>query len=200
MNRDQVSPAPNGGSSGSAPGGTGGRGDEHLQGLDSGSGGGGRRTGGLLGDQDPVQVAFARNGSGFDRIIAFGQQARGLKAPYTHVALARGNSLVQANSHGVNAAHLSDLNDVELVDVPSVCNGGLAWLFANAQVGDKYGWVTDISMGLNMLTPDRFSIRVPGTWQCAALVAESLRFGGWLYDWPDIYGIFPAGLYEALVT
>lgn len=106
--------------------------------------------------------------------------------------------MIQANSHGVGVASLQDFTNYELVSLPSTCSSGMAWIFANAQVGDKYGWVTDVSMGLNMLTPDRFSLRKPGTWQCAALVAEALRFGGWLHDWPDIYALFPAQVYEAL--
>lgn len=86
-----------------------------------------------------------------------------------------------------------------MVELPSVADGGMAWLFANAQLSDPYDWFSDLCLGLDALTPDAFpSVRRNGTWQCAALVAESLRFGGWLHDWPSVYTIYPAQLYEAL--
>ena len=70
--------------------------------------------------------------------------------------------------------------------------------FAKAQVSDPYGYLTILSIAVNIVAPWFLTVRKPGTWICSALVAESLRAGGWLHDWQDIYMVSPAQLYDAV--
>lgn len=147
-------------------------------------------------------AVFVHKRDYFGRAVDFGQARRGYGASshWNHVALARGSQVVQATIHGVESATLASLgDDVEVVKLPAGTSASKAWLFANAQIEDTYDWLSDICLGLDVLTPNWFpAFRRDGTWQCAALVAESLRFGGWLWDWPNIYTLYPAELYEAL--
>jgi hypothetical protein len=70
--------------------------------------------------------------------------------------------------------------------------------FAKSQVSDPYGYLTILSIAVSIVAPWFLTVRKPGTWICSALVAESLRAGGWLHDWQDIYMVSPAQLYDAV--
>lgn len=73
--------------------------------------------------------------------------------------------------------------------------------FARAQVGIEYGMWTIIAISLDILSWQWFPAfrgARKSSWICSALVAESLRFGGWLYNWIDVYTATPAQLYCAL--
>lgn len=72
--------------------------------------------------------------------------------------------------------------------------------FARAQVGHKYGFVTIASIVITLFTPGFINVMLPNVWICSALAAESIRFGNWLHDWPDIYLVTPAQLWCALET
>jgi len=74
-------------------------------------------------------------------------------------------------------------------------------MFAERQVGSPYGYVSIISIALQIILPKWFPlprIRTNSSWICSALGAESLRCGGWVHDWPDIYSVVPSELYAAL--
>lgn len=70
--------------------------------------------------------------------------------------------------------------------------------FLRAQVGAKYGFFTIASIVTTLIVPSFINVMLPGTWICSAVAAESIRAGGWLHNWPDVYQVNPAQLYEAL--
>ena len=75
--------------------------------------------------------------------------------------------------------------------------------FAKSQVGDPYGVGTDVSIAMDIVTPPWFpSFRSSSksSWECAAVANESLRFGGWYHNWPDIYHLTPQQGYDALMA
>lgn len=88
-----------------------------------------------------------------------------------------------------------------LLSLPPGVNRATTLAFARAQVGDRYGYLTDASEAIDIASPDwfHFPFRRPGTWICSALGMESVRAGGGIYDWPDIYNVTPAEGYGALI-
>lgn len=71
-------------------------------------------------------------------------------------------------------------------------------LFAFNEVGSKYGFLTIVSILFTLFTPKFVNIMLPNTWICSALAAESLRAGGWIHHWDDLYQVNPAELYEVV--
>lgn len=70
--------------------------------------------------------------------------------------------------------------------------------FAHAQVGRRYGFLTIASIVVTLLSPQFLNVMLPDTWICSAVAAESLRAGGWLRNWDDIYQVSPAQLWDTL--
>jgi hypothetical protein len=111
-------------------------------------------------------------------------------------------TVIQAEAHGVTRDkrlhHIAPGGVYEVVPSPAP-HPETSVAFAKSHVGDGYGFVTIASILATLLTPRFFNVMLPGTWICSALAAESLRAGGWLRSWPDIYTVTPAELYDALV-
>lgn len=75
--------------------------------------------------------------------------------------------------------------------------------FARAQVGLEYGLWTIVALTIDILSWQWFpALRGARkeSWICSALVMESLRYGGALFDILDIYTITPAQAYCLLNT
>jgi len=110
--------------------------------------------------------------------------------------------IIQAEPHGVtNDKTIDTVGEYTLVSPHPDQYRSEILAFAKSQVGSKYGWWSIVACIVDILTPDWFpSVRRNGTWICSALVGESLRFGGWLHNWPDIYTVTPAQLYEAYLN
>jgi cell wall-associated NlpC family hydrolase len=114
--------------------------------------------------------------------------------------------VIQAEAHGVTGKgfHRKTLDQVspggsyEIVSPPSKTSRARLLAFARAQVGTPYGFFTIVSEATNVVTPQWMTFRWTNSWICSALAAESLRFGGWLHSWPDIYQVRPDELYDAL--
>ena len=106
-------------------------------------------------------------------------------------------TLVQAEGRGVTrGAALGD--SYTHVPLPNGVDRQKVLQFARSQVGRSYGFLTIASIVLTIFTPKFVNFELPNTWICSAVAAESLRFGGWLHQWPDIYQTSPAELYQAL--
>jgi hypothetical protein len=116
--------------------------------------------------------------------------------------------VIQAEAHGVTGKgfHRRTLDQVspggtyEVVQPPSTTSRVRILAFARAQVGTPYGFFTILSEVCNTVSPQWMTFRWTNSWICSALAAESLRFGGWLHNWPDIYQVTPSELYVALTT
>ncbi len=127
---------------------------------------------------------------------------------FNHVAIADHElddgdwALIQALGSGVKVdrdsgpSRLSQLHHYSVVACPA--DRQLTLEFARAQEGRRYGFVSIISFVITMFSPSFVNVMVPHTWICSALAAESLRYGAWLHDWPDIYQVTPAQLWLAL--
>jgi hypothetical protein len=111
-------------------------------------------------------------------------------------------TLIQAEGHGVTSTARLDTvapgGHYQVVRLPPECNRIRVLDFAGAQVGSHYGFLTIASIVATLLSPRFVNVMLPGTWICSAVTAESLRFGGWLHAWPDIYQVSPAQLWCAL--
>ena len=114
--------------------------------------------------------------------------------------------VIQAEAHGVTGKgfHRRTLSEVspggsyEIVKAPSKTSRARILAFARAEVGSAYGFFSIASEVFNTVTPEWLTFRWTDSWICSALAAESLRYGGWLHKWPDIYQVTPAELYLAL--
>jgi hypothetical protein len=127
---------------------------------------------------------------------------------FNHVAIADHQlddgdwALIQALGSGVvmdretGVSRLSQYHHYSIVSCPA--DRQLTLEFARAQEGRRYGFVSIISFLITMFSPGFVNVMLPQTWICSALVAESLRYGAWLHDWPDIYQVTPAQLWLAL--
>ena len=157
----------------------------------------------------PGTLVFAHTTGIMGRIIRLGERIRWRSgAFYNHVAIVdriEGDKvfIIQAEARGVT--NTATLNEVApggkylLVNLPIGIDPSQVIEFARQQVGSQYGWWSIISVAIDIITPSWFpSVRRPGTWICSALSGESLRCGGWIHDWPDIYLVTPTQLYLAV--
>jgi hypothetical protein len=157
------------------------------------------------------QIGFAHNKGLMGRLIRLGEHLRFKRSDWNHQFAvvdvdANGNAtIIQATLKGVI---LSPLESVAtggryiLLDAPAEVDVTKMLEFFRAQVGLEYGLLTDIAMGIDIVSwqwvPALRGARKE-SWQCAALINEGMRFGGWLHNWLDIYSIFPQQSYDALM-
>lgn len=155
-------------------------------------------------------LVFAHSRSFIGWAIRLGERLRFRSGDfYNHVAvldhqLPTGDwVVVQAVARGVAKGRLSEIapgGSCAVVAVPNVARTRVVG-FARSQLGKEYGWLSVVSVALQVLLPRRFPLpafRSDRTWICSALAAEAARFGGWLHDWPTIYRVVPSELYAAL--
>ena len=155
----------------------------------------------------PGDVIFA-HGKGFiARAIQFGELLRWKRGRrWNHAAIVAEVRpgqvrVIQAEGHGVTSTWMRSVAEVgsvvELVPCPAA-DWQRVVEFAEAQIHDDYGFLSILSIAISIVAPWFLTIRQPGTWVCSALAGECLRAGGWLHDWPDVYQVSPAQLYEAV--
>ena len=157
---------------------------------------------------EPGDLVFCHSSGMIGRGIRIAQWIAGDRCVYNHVAIvdrqAPGGDwyVIQAEAAGVTDDKL--LSTItpggyhEIVPPPEHVNPDDILDFARAQVGDPYGFLTDASIALTLVTPTFFNVMRPWSWICSALAAESLRYAGWLHNWPDAAQVTPAQLYVAL--
>ena len=160
----------------------------------------------------PGYIGFTRTTGVLGRLIQTGEKLKFKDGEYNHafVVVSLGSSpddvwIVQATLKGVVLSHMSDLYPTtsEILICPPSATVSLDSVveFANAQVGDPYGLMSDICIAVDILSPEWFwSVRRNGTWICSALAAEALRYGGMLENWGDIYTVTPTQLKKRLVA
>lgn len=111
--------------------------------------------------------------------------------------------VIQARSKGVTRGdYLSKIapgGTYEIVKFPTGASLPDFMFYLRGQVGDKYGFLTDVCIGVNILTPKviKIDVRRDGTWICSGVISAGLMFAGWdpMVDASDIYQISPAELY-----
>ena len=165
----------------------------------------------LGGEVKPGYIGFSRTTGVLGRLIQLGEKIKFRDGEYNHafVVVHVGTSpddiwIVQATLKGVILSHLSDVypttSEILLVPPPKACDPSKIVEFANEQIGEPYGLLSDICIAVDILTPEWFwSVRRNGTWMCSALAGEALRYAGWLRRWGDIYTVAPTPLKQAIV-
>ena len=155
---------------------------------------------------DVGDIVFARSNGIMGRAIRLGERLRWRRgSKWNHVAIVshvhNGVAYVtQAEPSGVtNDKRLSTIGECLIVKPPVTVSSKKTLEFISLQVGHRYSFLSILSIFFDILTPNWFpAFRRDNTWICSSLVAESLRFGGYLHNWADIYTVTPAQLFEAL--
>jgi hypothetical protein len=107
-------------------------------------------------------------------------------------------TIIQAEPHGVtNDKLIESVGDYILVEPQPNHSRNDILNFAREQVGSRYGFLSIVSVALDIASPNWWpAFRRRSTWICSALVAESLRYAGFLHNWGDIYTVTPAQLFK----
>ena len=154
-------------------------------------------------------LVFCHGKNLISRGIRLAQWVRFKNSQITHVAVLSAPTLdkkdwivIQARSHGVEISLLSLLQDESpiILAPPDSADRMALVTFMKAQVGDRYGFVTILSILVTMLLPGALSVMKSNTWICSAVAGEAMRFGGWYHSWGNIYQITPAQLYDSMTT
>ena len=158
----------------------------------------------------PGDIGFAHSNGIMGRAIRFGERIRFGEKPshWNHAFIVDtverdGNewvvTVIQAEPHGVTCdKRIETVGEYVLLAPHPTHDRGDILTFARAHIGDRYGFMSIVSEVLDIASPNWWpAFRRRSTWICSALVAESLRFAGWLHDWGDIYTVTPAQLFEA---
>jgi len=163
----------------------------------------------------PGTLVFCHGSDFIGKVIRFGEWLRWRRgSQFNHVAIVdrveNGVAyVIQAEARGVtNCRALDEIapgGHYELMQLPEGVDVEQVLAFAREQVGSKYGFGTIVAIAIDILTPGWFPSLRPAnknsnSWICSAVVAESLRAGGWFHRWPDIYLVSPAQLWIALTT
>lgn len=161
----------------------------------------------------PGTLVFCHSKDFIGKVIRFGEALRWKRgAHFNHVAIIDRVEdgvayVIQAEARGVT--DIRKLDEVapggtyELVALPEGVDVDQVLNFARKQVGSKYGFGTIAAIAIDIIMPSWFPSLRPAnkksnSWICSAVVAESLRFGGWYHKWSDIYLVTPAELYLAI--
>ena len=112
--------------------------------------------------------------------------------------------IIQATMKGVIESPLSTVAPkgwYVTMAPPAICDRVKLLEFCEAQLGIEYGVLTDTAIAIDILSwswVPSFRGARKASWQCAALIAEGLRYGGWLHPWVSVYDIIPEDLFEVL--
>ena len=153
---------------------------------------------------EPGDLVFFHGTSLVSRAIRWAEWVRWRKgSKWNHVAVLdevseTGWTLVQAEGRGVTRGAPLSTCQFQVVPLPEGVDRSDVLAFARAQVGSRYGFLTIFSILVTLLTPKFVNLMLPNTWICSAMAAESLRCGGWIRPFGDIYQVTPAELWEAL--
>jgi len=140
-------------------------------------------------------------------LIQFGQRLRykANQSGYAHwshaaVFVSADGMIVEAIESGVQERNVSEYHNTEyhvihLLDV-SDRERGNAVDFAKHCLSDYYGFLTDFSLGFNLITGTRFFFGVDGQLICSGLAARALERTGAIFHY-DSWHMLPADLAAA---
>jgi hypothetical protein len=107
-------------------------------------------------------------------------------------------TVIQADAHGVRSddrlSTIAPGGVYEIRPLPDSVNRKLFMEFLLIQTGAKYGYLSILSVALDLFLPESICLRKNGTWICSGLVAGALWFGGFpkMLDVTDLYTVVPA--------
>lgn len=87
-------------------------------------------------------------------------------------------SIIEALGRGISQSHISDYKPTEYYVVhidATEADRQEAVTFARACLGQRYGWLTLVSIALSLLTGTKLSFGFDGQQICSGLVARSLE-------------------------
>jgi|SRR5579862_3401304 len=136
------------------------------------------------------------------RLIRFGEGLRYRNtnrqfAYWSHAVaiVSTDGAIIEALGSGVTAGHLSKYagTDYVYVRIQSTDEDRAEMTaFAEAQVGEQYGFLTIASIAISLLTTGRLRFQLAGTEICSGLVARMLERG--VYTWDVPASVMPADL------
>ena len=160
-----------------------------------------------MGRTFPGDFLLTHGDTRVNALIRWGQRLRyrGSQAKFAHWSHAalfvdENGMLVEAQESGVQERNVSvylntEYHVVHLLDA-SVEGRNHAIAFATHCLNDTYGFLTDISLFLTLLTASKFAFGVDGQIICSGLVARALERTGAIFQY-DSWHMLPADLAEA---
>lgn len=119
---------------------------------------------------------------------------------WSHAALivSRDGDLIEACGSGVHRSHISeytptDFHVVQLNKLASEHDRAQICRYAEWSLGQEYGFLTNISIIISVLTGSRFTFGFDGQSVCSGLVARALERGAAIFDRSPSH-ILPADL------
>jgi uncharacterized protein YycO len=140
-----------------------------------------------VGSYKPGDFILCHATAPISRLIELGERLRfGWRSPYaywSHAALiiSAEGQIVEANAEGIQQKSLAEYVGTGfcLVNVPdaimSAEDRAEAVAFAQSCIGEPYGYLTAVSIGLSVLTGLRMSFGFDGQEVCSGLVARALE-------------------------
>ncbi len=145
-----------------------------------------------------VRFALCHGSTWLDRLIRFGERIRSapIDARWSHAAVVMPDgTLIEALSHGVVRGSLEAYPDHAILSLPaSPAQSAAAYKFVESCLGDKYGYLTDLSIGLDLLSPAFIHFKSGKTLICSELVARTLEHAGWISPKLDTSHVMPSDL------
>jgi uncharacterized protein YycO len=157
------------------------------------------------GEYDPGDFILTHGSAFYSKLIRFGQRLRFLGsnrkyAYWNHAAMivSAGGDLIEALGPGVEETHIDKYKPTEyhLVRLGSLAvhrDRQQVADFAAWSVGEKYGWLTIVSIALALLFGGRFNFGIDGQTICSGLVARALERTKAIFDRTPSH-IMPADL------
>lgn len=147
----------------------------------------------------PGDILLVRSTGLIPRLIRLGEAMRrkGPWAYWSHIAVivSADGATIEAQAKGVVASHISAHPDCAVIDTGlSDPDRAQAVTFAYSCHGDRYGYLTILSIVLDLLTPNVLSFRSPKTLICSELGARALEHGGWVSPLLDTSTVMPSDL------
>ncbi len=141
---------------------------------------------------NPGDFFLLQNTTFWSKLIKFGQWLRyhGDNRKYigwTHTGMFidRNGSIIEAIGAGVKIDNISKYKDKLYYVVNSKLSAPNRFQTvrgAKSFQKDKYGWISDVSIGFNFLTGIRIQITANNTINCSGLVAMALWAGGIIFN------------------
>lgn len=161
---------------------------------------------------NPGDILLTKGTAALDRLIQFGERIRDGKiaSQYNHAAYILNSSglILEAGGKGIVYGHVSDypVEDTLIISnflSPPNTQQAIRFALSCAPVDNKpkvkYGYLTDVSIGIDLLTPGFVHFRSGNTLICSQFVAKCLEHGGWICPKLDTSHVMPSDLYLYLV-
>lgn len=147
----------------------------------------------------PGDILLVESSGFLPWLIRLGERIhrRGPSCRWSHVAVivsAEGDT-IEAQASGVLVSNVAHHPVCQVVDTGlSDQDRAQAAAFAVSCLGVRYGYLTILSIALDLLSPDFITLRSPRTLICSELAARALEHGGWVSPELDTSRVMPSDL------